>query len=164
MNRWVKIRTYAGYNISQKSLTWSNQEKYFMALSGASGIQDNFLENYYFDRFSNTSIQRDENMGGFRSNALIYSKSWMVAVNTTFQLPIKPNCFVGFVDVGAVPLNLYVNTGVGIKLGNVVGLYFPLWRSANMGANLFDNYTNEIRLTLKFNPLAKPLLLKKLLK
>ena len=164
MNRWVSVRAYAGYNIFQNSVSWLNQEKYFMSISGASGIQDNFLENYYFDRFNPTSMQRDENMGGFRSNALLYSKSWMASVNTTIQLPIKPNIFVGFVDVGAVPLDVFINAGVGIKLGNILGLYFPLWRSSNMGANLYDNYAKEIRLTLKFNPVAKPLLFNKLLK
>ena len=164
MDRWVSVRAYAGYNIFQNSLTGLNQEKYSMSISGASGIQDNFLENYYFDRFSGNSIQRDENMGGFRSNALFYSKSWMASVNTTIQLPIKPNVFVGFVDVGAVPSNVFVNAGLGIKLGNIMGLYFPLWRTSNMGANLYDNYAKEIRLTLKFNPVAKPLLFNKLLK
>ncbi len=164
MNRWISVRAYAGYNLFQNSVSWLNQEKYFMSLSGASGIQDNFLENYYFDRFNPTSMQRDENMGGFRSNALLYSKSWMASINTTIQLPIKPNIFVGFVDVGAVPLNVFVNAGLGIKLGNILGVYFPLWRSSNMGANLYDNYAKEIRLTLKFNPVAKPLLFNKLLK
>jgi hypothetical protein len=164
MDRWVSVRAYAGYNIFQNSVSWLNQEKYFMSISGASGIQDNFLENYYFDRFSANSMQRDENMGGFRSNALLYSKSWMASVNTTIQLPIKPNVFVGFVDVGAVPLNVFVNAGLGIKLGNILGVYFPLWRTSNMGANLYDNYAKEIRLTLKFNPVAKPLLFNKLLK
>jgi hypothetical protein len=33
-----------------------------------------------------------------------------------------------------------------------------------MGTNLYDNYAKEIRLTLKFNPVAKPLLFNKLLK
>ena len=102
-------------------------------------------------------------MGGSRSNALLYSMSWMAAVNTTFQLPIKPNIFVGFVDVGAVPLNLYVNAGLGIKLGDIFGVYFPLWRTSNMGANLYENYSNEIRLTIKFNPAVKPLILKKII-
>ena len=87
----------------------------------------------------------------------------MAAVNTTFQLPIKPNIFVGFVDVGAVPLNFYVNAGLGIKLGDIFGVYFPLWRNTNMGANLYENYGNEIRLTIKFNPAVKPLILKKII-
>ena len=163
MNRWIKVRTYAAYNLIQRSSSWNNQEKYFMSLSGASGVQDNFVENYYFDRFNPNSLQRDENMGGFRSNALLYSMSWMAAINTTFQLPIKPNIFVGFVDVGAVPLNFYVNTGLGIKLGDIFGVYFPLWRTTNMGANLYENYGNEIRLTIKFNPAVKPLILKKII-
>ena len=163
MNRWIKVRTYAAYNLIQRSSSWNNQEKYFMSLSGASGIQDNFVENYYFDRFNTNSLQRDENMGGFRSNALLYSMSWMAAVNTTFQLPIKPNIFVGFVDVGAVPLNLYVNAGLGIKLVDIFGVYFPLWRTTNMGANLYENYGSEIRLTIKFNPAVKPLILKKII-
>jgi hypothetical protein len=41
-------------------------------------------------------------------------------------------------------------TGLGIKVDNYFGLYFPIYQTANLG-DLKKNYGNYIRLTLQLN-------------
>jgi len=170
MDRWISLRAYIGYNLYSKSSSWIMPDKYMMSLSGAAGTQDNYLENYYFDRYNTAGIQRYDNMGGFRSTYNLLSNSWMASVNATMQLPIKPDLFVAFADFGLRPnsnpnnpVTSFVNTGLGIKISSFVGIYFPLWRSWNM-SNMYANYGKEIRLTLKFNPAGKPMKLSALMK
>jgi hypothetical protein len=170
MDRWISLRAYIGYNLYAKSSSWIMPDKYMMSLSGAAGTQDNYLENYYFDRYNTAGMQRDDNMGGFRSTYNLLSNSWMASVNATMQLPVKPDIFVAFADFGLRPnsnpnnpVSSFVNTGLGIKISSFVGIYFPLWRSWNM-SNMYTNYGKEIRLTLKFNPAGKPMKLSALMK
>jgi hypothetical protein len=94
------------------------------------------------------------------------SNYWASAVNATVQLPIQPNMFVAFADFGVydngVGVSTLYNAGLGINLGDVVGVYFPLIQSNNMG-DLYLNYKSSIRLTLRFNPFNLPFKLSSIL-
>jgi hypothetical protein len=135
--------------------------RYSISMFGASGYQDVFAENYYFNRGSMYGAQYANDMGGFRtaSNALKMSNYWASSLNATIQLPVKPNIFVAFADFGifddGIKAATIYNAGLGLNLSDVVGIYFPLVQSSNMG-NLYQNYASSIRLTLRFNPFNLP--------
>jgi hypothetical protein len=83
------------------------------------------------------------------------------------QLPLKPGIFGAFVDFGAFEdLNgttqTVMNAGLGIKLSSVLGIYFPLYQSSYFG-DLFTDYGQKIRFTLKLNLVNKGLNLSNLL-
>ena len=129
-----------------------------MSLSGVTGNQDLFYEDYYFARTSTSGAyagQQVNGMGNFKSRTDLTSNKWIGTLTTYFQLPINPNIFgvfsdFGFVESGNQSITLAYNTGLGIKLGEAFGVYFPLYNSVNMG-DLYDNYTNSIRFSLKMN-------------
>jgi hypothetical protein len=161
MKRNLELRAYFGTNLYQH-LTVTPidylSERYNLSLSGGKGVQDLFYEEYNFARNDVSgfwSQQRMENFGNFKttSNFGVTSK-WLGSVNMYFQLPIKPNLFGVFADYGAFSngssIETAYNAGLGVRLTNVLSLYFPLVRSANMGS-LWTNYSNEIRFTLKLN-------------
>ncbi|MEY4141568.1 MAG: hypothetical protein RL110_940 [Bacteroidota bacterium] len=163
MTRKMNLRVYGGYNLAYNpgTSTYQSMGRYSISMFGAAGYQDIFAENYYFNRGSLYGAQYANDMGGFRtaSNTLKMSNYWACALNATLQLPIKPNIFeafgdVGFYDNGIKTVMLY-NAGLGINLGEVVGIYFPLIQSSNMG-NLYTNYGKNVRLTLRFNPFNLP--------
>ena len=105
--------------------------------------------------------QYANDMGGFRtaSNALKMSNYWAASMNATIQLPVKPNIFVAFADFGiyddGIKAATLYNAGLGINLADVVGIYFPLVQSANLG-NLYSQYMNSVRVSLTFNPFHLP--------
>jgi hypothetical protein len=161
MKRNLELRAYFGTNLYQHlTITPIDylSDRYNLSLSGGKGVQDLFYEEYNFARNDVSgfwSQQRMENFGNFKttSNFGVTSK-WLGSVNMYFQLPIKPNLFGVFADYGAFSngssIETAYNAGLGVRLTNVLSLYFPLVRSANMGS-LWTNYSNEIRFTLKLN-------------
>jgi hypothetical protein len=85
----------------------------------------------------------------------------MATGNVYAPLPIPRLGFLGlFADGGTFydgnTINYAYNAGLGLKLGNVVGIYVPLVRSSAMGDPLV-NFSNNIRITLKLNPFNKPI-------
>ena len=153
---------------------------YSFALSGAGGIQDLFLEDYFFGRSAQSGIwsqQRLENMGGFRSTAgsgasgyFGTSTGWMTAANFYIETPIGPKIFGLYADFGVFdqaysskPTQAY-DLGLAMRLGKVFGIYFPIVQSENI-EKAYDskNYAERIRFTLKFNLTNKPLDFMKLL-
>jgi hypothetical protein len=170
MTRKLNIRIYGGYNLAFNpgSSYYNTMGRYSISMFGAAGYQDIFAENYYFNRSNVYGTQYANDMGGFRtgSNNLRMSNYWASAVNATVQLPIQPNMFVAFADFGVydngVAVSTLYNAGLGINLGDVVGVYFPLIQSNNMG-DLFLNYKSSIRLTLRFNPFNLPFKLSSIL-
>ena len=162
MNRWVRIRGFIGNTFLYKNASGVANQYYQMSLSGANGMQDVFLEGYYFFRSGSNSRLRAGNWGGFNSNSNFGTTSfWMASANAYIQLPIKPNIFGAFADYGAffdgyTTQNAY-NFGLGIRFGEMIGIYLPLYRSSNMGGLFTNNYGKEVRLTLKFNLINKPL-------
>jgi len=171
MTREFKLRLYGGFNLAYNpgSSYYNSMGRYSISMFGSAGYQDVFAENYFFNRATVSGAQYTDDMGGFRtgSNNLRMSNYWASTVNATVQLPIQPNMFVAFADFGVydngVGLATLYNAGLGINLGDIVGVYFPLVQSVNMG-DLYQNYKTSIRLTLRFNPFNLPYKLSTLLK
>jgi hypothetical protein len=169
-SRWMELRGYAGGNWLFDFDQMTNTENYMLSLSGASGRQDLFTEDYFFGRTETTgflSQQRLENMGGFRSTSSYgTSADWVAAGNFWLQSPIGPNIFGIFADAGvfANPLNngsarAAYDVGLGIRVGKVFGLYFPVYISDDMdNAYASANYGSRIRFTLQLNILNRGLI------
>ena len=163
MKRWVELRAYFGSNYRYKDA--DNTGRYLISMSGVSGNQDIFYEDYYFARSANSGFfanQRNADMGGFKTTSNAASTSfWMTTGNFYLQLPIKPNVLGVFADAGAYSNGSATNgifvTGLGMRLGKVFGVYFPLYQSDNMGALFTSNYSKNIRFTLKMNIVNKGL-------
>lgn len=173
MSRWIELRGFVGNNylfrqlspLIGKDLTLGNNYAYSMSLSGSDGKQDLFFEDYYFNRGLNDGTwvhQRDENMGGFKSTSYYgTSTQWMASTNLYIQLPIPKVSILGvFVDAGVFrkDTSTYaaVNTGIGLRIGKVAGLYFPVWMSNSLKESFGDaGYIQKIRLTLHINIVNK---------
>jgi len=161
--RWVELRGYAGSNWLFDFSNTANTNNYCLNLSGANGGQDLFTEDYYFGRTTTQgflSQQRLENMGGFRSTSNYGTNSkWVASGNFFAQLPYVPKIFGVFADFGVFPNALSgekalvaYDLGLGMRLGKVLGLYFPLLISEDMN-NAYGtmNYTARIRFTLRMS-------------
>ncbi len=166
---WVEVRGYAGANWLLDQKMYDNLTEYYLNLSGANGTQDVFLEEYYFGRYEAKgfwSQQRQENMGGFRSTSDYgTNKDWVASGNFYMQLPVLGGIFGVFADAGFFPdpflngtIQSAYDAGIGMRLGKVFGLYFPLYISKDMDeAYESTNYTTRIRLTFQMNLINKPL-------
>ena len=167
MNRWIELRLFFGKNYLMNTISNYDKERFSFALSGATGVQDIFYEEYFFNRGNQSNITenfRVENMGGFKSSSSFGTTSqWLTSANLFFQLPIKFNGLGVFADAGAVSQNGTVygafNTGIGFRISQIFGIYFPLYQSVNMG-NLYTNYQSSIRFSLKMNMVNKGMKLK----
>ncbi|MDB3906919.1 M1 family metallopeptidase [Crocinitomicaceae bacterium] len=171
--RWIEIRGFIGNTYHEVFTGSSNTFPYSFSLSGATGMQDLFLDEYFMGRneFMGTwSQQRIENMGGFKSTTYYGTNTGtMVAGNLYMDLPFKPGLFGAFLDAGSFQDNsgsmspVALNAGLGVRLGNIFGIYFPMWMSDELvqsyGPNLgiFDEYGRKIRFTLHLNLVNKPL-------
>ncbi len=165
MKRWIELRVFAGGYWLTHFYSKANTYSYAMSLSGTSGTQDWFAEDYFFGRNQVHGIwsqQRMENNGGFKStNDYGTTLNWMSSANIYFQIPIKPGIFGLYSDFGAfyngTVVNTAINTGAAIRFGKVFGLYFPIWMSKSMeDAYLTKKYGERIRFTLKLNLVNKP--------
>ncbi len=174
MKRWVEIRGFVG-SIYHLDVDPVNPYVYpvQMSLGGTDGQQDLFFENYYFGRGNFNGLwsqQRDENMGGFKTNSWYGTTSnWMATANFYMDLPIPKIGFLGvFADYGVfnngISVNSAINTGVGLRFGKVFGLYLPVWMSKQLNDSFGNaSYAEKIRFTLRLNPMNKPLKLSSLL-
>lgn len=170
--RWVSLRVFGGQQYL-RSFSPANGYQYSMSLSGSSGQQDWFIDEYYFARNEINgfwSQQRQENMGGFKSASYYGTSSiGLMAANLYFQLPIPTGIFGIYADAGAfhngIGLNQVYQLGGAIRLGDFVGLYFPIWMSQELNDSFGENakYGQKIRISLKMNLLNKPLNLSSLL-
>jgi hypothetical protein len=155
--RWLELNGYLGVNYTFNQMN-NNSSRYRISLSGISGNQDIFYEDYYLARTSiigRYSGQQSDGMGDFKTNKTLNSQYWVATINTFLQLPINPNIIGVFTDFGCLPMNdksieFAFNTGLGIRAGDVFGLYFPLYNTVNLG-NLYKDYLSSIRFTLKLN-------------
>ncbi len=168
---WVEIRLFGGQQYI-RNFSSANAHQYSMSLTGRDGRQDLFVDDYYFGRNRSSNIwsqQRANDMGGFKS-ATSYGESaiGMGTANLYFQFPFRKLRFIGiFADVGAfhdgVTIQTAYNTGLGIRLGSIFGIYFPVWMDDNtLNSFTTANYTERIRFSLKFNPFTQPINLKRL--
>ncbi|MGV3613285.1 MAG: M1 family metallopeptidase [Fluviicola sp.] len=172
-DRWIELRLFAGNYWNFDMYNSGNAVNYAFALSGASGSQDLFIEDYFFGRSAQSGIwsqQRLDNMGGFRSTAgngkstyFGTTTTWMTAANFYMEMPIGPKIFGVYADFGmfdeafkSKPTQAY-DLGLAIRLGTTFGIYFPVMQSENMEkAYLTKKYAERIRFTLKFNLTDKP--------
>ncbi len=157
--RWISLRGYIGgfWNNQFNSLSNPN---YLMSISGMNGTQDLFVEDYFFGRNITSGIwsnQRLDNMGGFSSTTTFgTTNQWMATANIYIQIPVKPNMFGIFVDVGTVKVgaknyNLF-NTGLALKLSDVFGVYFPIYMNDHLeNSFVTKKYGERIRFMLKMN-------------
>ncbi|XOV67466.1 MAG: M1 family metallopeptidase [Fluviicola sp.] len=169
--RWIEIRGFIGQTLYKQFIGGANDYPYQFSLAGASGMQDLFLDEYFLGRneFEGAwSQQRVENMGGFKSTSYYGNTSGtMIAGNLYLDLPIKTGLIGAFFDAGTytdwtgamAPVAL--NTGLGVRLGNFFGIYFPMWMSDEMlnsfnTDGVFDEYGKKIRFTMHFNLVNKP--------
>lgn len=170
MKRSIEVTAFAAANLRYETQGNLGNRNFLLSMSGARGYQDLFLEEYDFARNATSgfwSQQRSDAMGTFHSTSAFGTTShWMTTASVYAQLPIKPGFLGYFTDFGAFydgnSVQSAVNGGLGIRLGNILGVYFPLFRSANMGS-LYNNYGKEIRFTLKYNFINKPLNLSNIL-
>jgi len=168
--RWVELRGFIGNQYINEYQTGSFTFPYSMSLSGANGMQDLFLDEYFIGRNETTggwSQQRMENMGGFRSASNFgATQGTMITGNLYVDLPFKPGLIGAFFDVGTFEQNgqfssAVMNTGLGIRLSSFFGIYFPLWMTDDMLSSfgtdgVFDEYGKKIRFTLRLNFVNKP--------
>jgi len=168
---WIEIRGFIGQSYAESTQGTLSNEEYGFSLAGASGKQDIFLDEYFIGRNQTSgtwSHQRIENMGGFKSTTTYgTSTGTMFTGNLYMDLPIKPGFFGVFFDAGTIVDNtgsidpVGLNTGLGIRLGDIFGLYFPMWMSDEIldsynTSGIFDQYGQKIRFTLRLNLINKP--------
>jgi len=164
--RWIEIRAFVGQQYIRNYNSSINGYKYGMSLAGTDGKQDLFIDEYYFGRNELTGIwsqQRDENMGGFKTTSNYGTTgTGMATANLYFQLPILPSIIGLYADAGVFDngkkLESALNTGIGIRMKNVFGIYFPIWMSKELNDSFGNSkYVEKIRFTLKFNIANKTL-------
>jgi len=134
-------------------------------MNGLQGQQDLFLEDYNFGRSDVSgfwSQQRMDRHGQFHTgNSAGSNINWLTSATVYAQLPLKPNILGVFADFGLArgtfqTVDSYYNAGVAFRLGKVFGLYFPLvYGSNNYTGNLFTNYAQNIRFSLRINPVNR---------
>lgn len=167
MSRFVELRLFAGtFLIDNSNSALGSQTdgdtRLALSLNGSEGRQDMFFENYYFGRSENGGMwgaQREDNMGAFKTGGNLYGKVWMSTANLYAQLPIKKLGFLGvFADLGAfgkdIPgIEFAANVGLGMRLGDIFGIYFPVYSTDNIMQSISSNgYAERIRFTLRLNP------------
>jgi hypothetical protein len=157
MKRWIELRGYYGNSyFNNASLIY--QERFSMGVAGGTGYQDFFYEEYYLSR-GNTDVyaqQRSENFGNLKTGGVSASTNeWMTAGNLYFQLPFKPGIFGIYSDIVTFQkygkVNTYIDGGLAIRLGKVMGIYFPLIANSTLTDVLPTKYGERIRFSLKMN-------------
>jgi len=164
----VSIRLFGGYNYMFNTNSLANSYRYGIPLSGNSGDQDVFAEDYYFNRGA-VNTQRVENRGGFLSASDFgYGTTWMTTSNIFVDLPIPIKGFGLFGDIGSFEQNgifhTAYNVGVGFRIGDLFGIYYPLAESQNIrDGYIGDGFADKLRFTINLNPVNTGLI-KKLIK
>ncbi|TNE74140.1 MAG: M1 family peptidase [Bacteroidetes bacterium] len=162
--RWISIRVFGGHQYV-RDFAGSNFA-YSMSLAGMSGIQDIFVDEYYFGRSEASgtwSQQRQENLGGFKSNSYYGTTAFgMASSNLYLQLPLPGNLIGAFADAGVFHNGVNVHgafqTGLAIRVADFFGVYYPLYMSQQLNDSFGDaKYAEKIRFTFKLNILNKPL-------
>lgn len=164
MDRSVTLNLFGGYTLNHQYSNLSG-DRFFWAINGLQGQHDLFLEDYNFGRSDVSgfwSQQRMDRHGQFHTGFSDGSNiNWLTTASVYAQLPIKPNFFGVFADFGAAPgvfqtVDTYYNAGVALRLGKVFGIYFPLvYGNSGTYIDLFANYAQSIRFSLRINPVNR---------
>lgn len=163
-NRWVSLRVFAGQTYV-RDFNQSTGYQYSMSLAGMDGRQDLYLDDYFFGRNGHGigSNQRLENMGGFKSTSVFGTTPYgMGTANLYFQLPLPTGLLGIFADGGMFSdgkeIQSAFQAGLGIKLSDIFGVYFPIYMTQNLVDSYGSaDYKERIRFTLRFNLINKPL-------
>lgn len=167
---WAEIRGFIGQQYI-RDFGASSSYQYSMSLAGTDGRQDLFVDNYFFGRNETSGLWsqfRDNNMGGFKSTSGFGTTSTAMATGNLYvQLPIKTRIFGAFFDAGVYDdgiglSNVIMNTGLAVRLGDIFGVYFPMWMSDELNTsfgttNTFDKYGEKIRFVLRLNLINQPI-------
>jgi hypothetical protein len=157
----IDIRIFGGYNYLYDVTGPGASYRYGLPLSGNSGYQDVFVEDYFLNRGGNSNAfytQRIENRGGFLSASDFgYATTWMLTSNLFVDIPLPVKGFGLFGDIGSFEQNgvfhTAYNAGVGFRLGDVFGIYYPLVESQNIRDGYFGNtFVDKLRFTINLNP------------
>jgi len=164
MDRSVTLNLFGGYTLNHQISNLSG-DRYFWSINGLQGQQDLFLEDYNFGRSDVSgfwSQQRMDRHGQFHTgNAAGSNINWLTTATVYAQLPIKPNIVGVFADFGLCrgwfqTVDMFYNAGVALRLGKVFGVYFPLVYGNNtIAGNLYTNYAQNIRFSLRINPVNR---------
>lgn len=160
---WVELRGFAGTTYDKQFMNETSPfNKYSMSLSGTAGYQDLFLEDYFFGRFAtsgSSAQQRMENMGGFKSASWYGTTTeWMASSNLYFNLPYTAKLLGIYADYGVfyngTAVNEAYDLGIGLKLGGVFAVYFPVLMNEEMDDSFGPDakYFQKVRLTIRLNP------------
>ncbi|MEX1190811.1 MAG: M1 family metallopeptidase [Brumimicrobium sp.] len=158
----VSIRLFGGYNYLFNVNGPGNSYRYGIPLTGNTGYQDVFVEDYYLNRPGSINSafynQRAENRGGFLSATDFgFGTTWMTTSSIYLDIPLPVKGFGLFGDIGAFEqhgeYHTAYNAGVGFRLGNVFGIYYPLIASENIVDGYVGNgVLEQLRITLNLNP------------
>lgn len=157
----IDIRIFAGYNYLFDVNGAGNNYRYGLPLSGNSGYQDVFVEDYFFNRGGSSSAfytQRVENRGGFLSASDFgYATTWMLTSNLYVDIPLPVKGFGLFGDIGSFEQNgvfhTAYNAGVGFRIADIFGIYYPLVESQNIKDGYLGNrFVDKLRFTINLNP------------
>ena len=170
LERDMTLNLFGGFTLGHQISNLSG-DRYFWSINGLQGQQDLFLEDYNFGRSDVSgfwSQQRMDRHGQFHTgNSAGSNISWLTTATVYAQLPIKPKFIgvfsdLGFVNGGLKSIDTYYNAGFALRFGKVFGLYFPLVYGHNateegnfIAGNLFSNYAQNIRFTLRINPVNR---------
>jgi Peptidase family M1 domain len=149
----IELRAFLGQNLFYNG-TKSN--RYGMSLTGQSGTQDVLYEYWMQGRNETNGLwdnQRIENQGGFKSMSDSLTSTKMIfGTNLIVNLPYLPLALYG--DFGMLEQNgtleMAYDFGIGIRLGEMFGIYFPFIESDNM-VDPTMKYWNRIRFTVNLN-------------
>ena len=154
----VEIRAHLGQNLFYNGF---NDLRYGMSLGGQSGTQDVLYEYWMMGRNETEGIygnQRIENQGGFKTTSGFGTSTAMIfGTNLVIDVPYLP--FVLYGDFGmfdnAGTMTTVYDAGVGLRIGESFGIYFPFLESANLKASYptGTKYWSKIRLTINMNGL-----------
>lgn len=150
----LQIRVFLGQNLMYNGV---ENARYGIAMAGQSGTQDVFYEHTMIGRNRTSGMyanQRIENHGGFKSTSNFgITNSMLVAGNFEIEVPYLPLVILyadyGMVDMNGTMESVY-DAGAGIKMGNLLKVYFPFLESANI-VNAYPagtKYGQKIRFTL----------------
>ena len=171
LDRKIELNLFGAYTFASQLSNNLDASRLFWSINGLQGQQDLFLEDYNFGRSETSGLwssQRMDRHGQFHTgNAAGSNLRWLSTATVFAQLPIKPNILGAFVDYGMgagafKTIDSYYNAGLALRFGKVFGLYFPLLSGSNAGPEgnfmadeLFTNYAQKIRFTLRINPVNR---------
>ncbi len=155
--RSIELRGYLG-RVGMLSATRSSDrdaqtENMYLMLSGASGLQDVFYDEYFRGRnaaptfgnnswggdynFTTNGQQRMDNMGGMGTATFVGSADGLTAVNFSMSLPKVPSSIRLFYDYAIAKNAIWSFQDAGIMIrGGLFQLTLPLWMNQYLAQTL----------------------------